>query len=132
MTSRRLDWDKVGISLSSVCVAHCILTPIAFIALPALGYAAGEHTHGFHWFMLALLLPVALVAFVRGYNHHRQILPLLLGVLGVALIVSAVTFIDAHDFMAKHLAVNILGSVLLLTGHIQNRRCHKQCGHHHH
>jgi hypothetical protein len=131
IATRQWDWDKVGISLSTVCVVHCVLTPLAFLILPAIGYAVGEHTHGFHWFMLTLLLPVALVAFYRGWRHHHRPLPLILGVTGVAMVLSAVLFFDVHEYLTQHFAVNIAGSAFLLLAHVQNRRCHSQCQHNH-
>jgi hypothetical protein len=132
LMSGRWDWDRIGISLSTVCVAHCILTPLAFLLLPMIGYAAGEHTHVVHWIMLTLLLPVALIAFWRGYRHHGKIIPLILAVVGMTLIVAALLVVDRPDQLMYHYIVNVIGSVFLLTGHVQNRRCHAQCGHQHH
>lgn len=128
----RWNWDKIGISLSSICVVHCILTPIAFVVLPAIGYAAGEHTHEFHWMMGVVLLPVALVAFVRGFSHHRHLLPGIVGGLGVAIIFAALFFVDSHDVLYKHFAVSMAGSVFLLVGHVLNRRACIQCAAHDH
>lgn len=129
---RRLNWDKIGIGLSSICVVHCILTPIAFVVLPAIGFAAGEHTHEFHWIMGGVLLPVALIAFVRGFKHHRQFLPALIGTIGVAIIFAALFFVDSHDDLFQHFAISMLGSAFLLVGHVLNRRACNQCAVHNH
>jgi len=128
----RVDWDRVGIGLSALCVLHCILTPVVLILIPALG-VGGElaATEVFHWVMAGLLLPVALIAFWRGYRHHRALTALVLGFSGVMIIYVGLFLPEASGGLNVHLAVNIFGSSLLLTGHVLNRRYCRQCDHTH-
>jgi hypothetical protein len=128
---RRWNWDKIGISLSSLCVAHCIGTPVAFALLPAIGTQFGEHTHEFHWLMAALLLPVALLAFVRGYLHHRELTPLFLGAGGVTVIFAALFLPEQWGGIYGYTYVNIVGSLGLMSGHLLNRRLCNRCDHAH-
>lgn len=130
--SSRWNWDRIGIGLSSLCVLHCVFTPLAFLLLPALSTPGDEVQHGFHTLMAALLLPVAAIAFVRGYLHHRRMMPVVLGLCGVAVILIALVLPEFGDSHVPHLAVNVFGSILLITGHALNRRYCTRCMHHHH
>lgn len=74
-------WDRISISASGLCVAHCLMLPASVIFLPGLGlgFLAQEITHQ----ILALLLMG--VGFLPGYRRHGR-----LWVLAVALLSGAI------------------------------------------
>ncbi len=138
----RFNWDKIGIGLSSLCLVHCLLTAGAIVLVPVLGLsvtdgligipgsAARMTSHSFHWMMAGLLLPVAGIAFVRGFRHHQDRRVLGLGILGAVIIVLAL--VAPHEVLENfgHGYLTIAGSLLLIAGHYFNRRgCHR-CAYH--
>ena len=67
-----LKMDKAAVGLSLMCVAHCLLTPIAIVMLPALGAIFLEDER-FHSVLLFLVLPTSLLALTIGCRKHRRI-----------------------------------------------------------
>jgi len=123
-------WDWAGITLSGVCILHCLAVPALLIFFPVFGrefIPAEDKTHAF---LLAFILGIAGLAFVSGYRVHGQKRPVLWMAGGATLVVYASFF--AHDQLG-HLwepVVAILGSLALIRAHILNHRC-RTCEVHH-
>lgn len=129
--TQRWNWDKVGIGLSSLCMVHCLATPFLFLALPAAGSLFLNSAEQFHWLMAVVVLPVALLAFLRGYTHHRRARTLVLGFTGVALLYAALAVHEMFSETMPHTLITIAGSAFLLAGHILNWRYCSRCDHAH-
>lgn len=66
------DWrDRLGICLSVICMAHCLLTPLVLAIVP-LGTAFGFWHSGVHQLFLFIVPLIAAVAFVPGWRLHRD------------------------------------------------------------
>lgn len=66
------DWrDRVGVCLSVLCMAHCLLTPFVLAIVP-LGTAFGFWHTGFHQLFLFIVPLIAAVAFIPGWRQHRD------------------------------------------------------------
>lgn len=111
---KKLEWiDQIGIWLSLVCLVHCALTPALLLLLPAL-YWGGDYTH----MALAVLLPIlALLAFIPGFRMHKDWVILVMGLVGLALIVSALWAKSA----GLEIGLTVNGSLLLIGAHWRNR-----------
>ena len=110
--------DLSAISLSGLCLAHCLLLPVAAALTPALfGWAESESVHLVFVLIAAPLSAAALLARVNG---RRAPLPLLLlgalGVLGLALGVVGWPTRSAETL------VTVLGSIALASAHYGNWR----------
>lgn len=114
--------DRVGIWLSSLCLIHCMLTPLILLGLPALSlFKFSESLHQ----ALAVVLPViALVAFIPGYRHHRRTNILWLAASGLMLIVGAALGAAALSPILEAL-ITITGSLALVRAHWLNERLHR-------
>jgi Na+/citrate or Na+/malate symporter len=111
--------------LSSLCVAHCILTPILLIALPLMG--AFLRNELFHQIMLVILVPTAAYAFITGVRQHRNRWVVALGALGVILIALG-AFEPETSVWGASTILTILGSASLVTAHLINRQlCQQIC-----
>jgi hypothetical protein len=127
-------WDKIGIFLSSLCAVHCLLTPLVILALPFLGESfEHEASHVFHIVMALVVVPVAYYAFFSGYRHHHKKGVLFSGLFGASLIGLA-AFLP-HEWVEFYEldVMTILGSLILVTAHVINRKacqCHTP-GHKH-
>ena len=114
--------DKIAIALSSLCVVHCIITPILLIALPALGSVAFLDHEVFHQILLFFVLPVGGIALTAGYRHHKSAAILGSGLLGLLLLTLAGTV--AHDVVGEigETVLTIVASLFIVYAHIQNYR----------
>lgn len=112
-------WDRLGITASVLCVIHCLLTPIAVVVLP---FAAQSRLHGdFHLLIAAIVVPVALLALLRGYRIHRDTSVLWLGGLGILLMLAAMSGRSVTDESAESWLM-IAGGIALSAAHYRNLR----------
>ena len=120
-------FDKIGLVLSSICMVHCVLTPLVMLLLP---FTLEMFDHDrFHEWVFWPILAVALVAFYRGYRTSRKPLILLLGTLGVSILASAHALGTWLGNETLEYGITIIGSALLVTAHLKNLRA---INHHHH
>lgn len=67
----KLNWDTIGIAMSTLCVIHCMLLPVVLAFAPTLAhFLPGSET--IHRALAYLLAVVGLVAFWAGYKIHRR------------------------------------------------------------
>lgn len=112
--------DKTAISLSLLCLVHCLLVPVFLIAVPSLGAFWFLEHDTFHLLLLYFVVPIGLVALMMGYRHHRRGYVLAIGVLG--LIVLGSISILGHEIIGEKLEtlLTILASCLIIIAHIKN------------
>ncbi|MFW7382227.1 MAG: MerC domain-containing protein [Oligoflexus sp.] len=121
MVSRKnqFSYDKLGIIVSSSCIAHCLVTIVALLALPAYSYYF--HNEWVHLFPLLLTIPLALLAFFRGYRVHGVRLILFLGFFGILLLFAS-SFAESLTEGLEYV-FSISGSLLLVGTHLWNMKC---------
>ena len=102
--------DVTGVSLSLICLAHCLLFPAAAAAAPLLAPGLGESfglAHEWHLGLLALAAPVSLIGLGWGVKVSDGSWRLLAaGLVGLALMALG----------ASHLFSSLIETVLTLTG----------------
>lgn len=122
--------DKFAIFLSSLCVVHCILTPLLLVALPSLSGLALLEDETFHELILLFVVPIGLMALLAGFRHHKSKSVFVIGVLG--LVVLAVAASLPHDIVSEtgETLLTVAASVLIVFAHIRNFSLrHRQCEH---
>jgi hypothetical protein len=124
-----VNWDRVGIFLSSLCALHCILTPFVILSIPMMAryYLANPY---FHLAMAILILPVGSWAFILGFRHHHNKRVLFLGIPGLLIISIAPMLIHQFNFRLNEIALMVTGSGLLITAHWINKRSCAHCAAH--
>lgn len=115
-------FDKVGITITSLCAIHCILLPVILPVLPLLGLSAA-HNHAFENVMLLVTIVIGFITLFIGFHrYHKKLYPFYLLFIG--------TFIywqkDAwgHDY--EHLIL-VIGATLVVAAHIMNMRLCNKC-----
>lgn len=115
--------DRAGISISSICAIHCLITPILLATIPSLG---GLFSHlWIHIGILALATPVAIYAFVFQGENKKVTAFAMLGLFILFLAVGMEIFahsLDLHlssDVPSPHL-LNIVGGLILGISHFFN------------
>lgn len=132
--------DKLAISLSAVCLMHCLLTPVLVTLIPIFALSALVEDILFHQLMLWIVLPTSVVALFLGCRRHRQLSIAATGILGMAiLIVVAFYGHDLFGIAAEKIATSVGGLVLAMSHYLNYRACQmitcddKNCSsvHHH-
>ena len=82
--------DKTAISLSLVCLAHCLLVPTLLVVFS--GYVTLSYNNELiHYLLLLLAIPVSLYALVRGMRNHSKFSFFVIGLIGIIALVFAIT-----------------------------------------
>ncbi|HET7359814.1 MAG TPA: MerC domain-containing protein [Rhodanobacteraceae bacterium] len=121
--SRTRGWqlaDRVGAVASFLCAVHCALLPFVLALLPLLGLeflADHRFERGFVLFAGSL----ATVVLVAGFRRHRQHVPLLLALPGLALLIAGIS-VDLDERIVLHSILVTCGGLLLAAAHVVNLR----------
>jgi hypothetical protein len=110
--------DASAISLSALCLVHCLALPALALALPFVG--AWAQAEWVHVIFIALAAPIALLALMDWRARRPHAWPLIaLAGLGLGLmLVGALGFPSA----AWERPLTVMGGVLLATAHVLNWR----------
>lgn len=109
--------DRSAIGLSGLCLIHCLAFPVLIATLPALASILPRQWW-VHPAILATALPLAGLAFYRGWHRHRDWRPVLFGVAGLSLLTVGVL---AGENLLETLRT-VAGGVVLATAHVLNWR----------
>ena len=117
--------DKLSISLSLACMIHCLLMP-SFLILTSGFLALSIDNELIHKVFLIIVLPVSLYALITGYNNHKTLSYLYIGILGLWLLFFAVFFGEGvfGEFTEKTLT--LLGSLIVASSHYRNYKACKE------
>jgi phosphoglycerol transferase MdoB-like AlkP superfamily enzyme len=115
-------FDKVGITVTSLCAIHCIMLPIILPVLPLLGLSVG-HNHAFERVMLLVTIVLGFIALFIGFHrYHRKLYPFYSLFLGVFIYWQRDVW--GHEY--EH-AVLIVGASLVVLAHVMNMRLCNSC-----
>lgn len=112
--------DVLGAWLSVLCMIHCFL-PVILISLGVsvgLNHVAESMHHD--WLHVVLLLPIVFILAIslpKAYRQHQHPLPSMLALIGVAILVIAVTLGTSIET-----PLTILGSIFVISSHLINKR----------
>lgn len=112
--------DGVAAGLSSLCLLHCLLLPLALALAPAVTGLAGDLLHGpawVHWLLLAVAAPVSVQALRRGMDVHGDPDPWRLALLGFGLMAIGAML---HGWTPVEQLLTVLGGVFVALGHWRN------------
>jgi len=126
MAKYRLFWDKLGITMSAVCLVHCLALPIAIVTLPLV--AAQWLQQGiFHGVMALVLVPVALFAIVPGLKVHGRRSVAAAMAAGLSLLSTAA--FAGHDWLTREweVALTLTGGAILVVAHAVNLALCRAC-----
>ncbi len=116
-------WDRVGIILSTTCIIHCLLTPIAIIAIPTLANL-GASEELVHLLFAIFAIPVAAISLWHGYRQHGGRQPIFYAISGISLLWIAMELHEPHWMES---IVTGIGGILIITAHLLNHRLKRHC-----
>ena len=121
MEDSTIKMDKAAIGLSMLCIAHCLLTPIAIVMLPALG-ATFLDDERFHYALLFLVIPISMFSLGIGCRKHGRREILLFGLVGISIM--SLILIIGEDVLGElgESMLTILGALIVAFAHVRNFR----------
>ena len=111
--------DKLAVSTSAICAAHCLFLPFLLGVFPAMGTTLfGEEL--FHEALLWMVIPLSLVALTLGCREHKDLMVSLLGLAGVATLVFTAMF--GHNVLgeAGERIATLIGATVIAAAHLRN------------
>ncbi|MGN3974688.1 MerC domain-containing protein [Tsuneonella sp. SYSU-LHT278] len=116
ITSIRGNLDRAGITLSALCVVHCLAT---LVLVSALGIGGSVFQNPLiHEVGLALAMIVAAVAIGLGALRHRHPVPFVTAMTGLTFMGGALAMPHGYE----EAVLTIIGVGLVSAGHILNLR----------
>ncbi|MFK7861522.1 MAG: MerC domain-containing protein [Granulosicoccus sp.] len=131
MSNTRALGDKLSISLSFLCVVHCLATPVLLVMLPT-AFAMHLEGEGFHLFLSAVVIPLSTATLFMGCRQHRTWGIIVVGGLGVAALGLAAVY--GHDLLGEtgEKAATVLAACIIASAHVWNyklcsKRTNREC-----
>ena len=116
--------DKLAISLSAICVLHCLFMP-SFLILSSWFVAFSIDNQFIHYAILFAAIPVSTYALIRGYKNHDNFAYLAFGISGLSLLVFAILMASLFGELAEK-SLTIFGSLLVIYAHFKNHQICKK------
>jgi len=126
--SKSTSWlDGAAVGLSALCLIHCLALPLLVAGLPFLAEFSEGHLHAQ---MLAVVLPLSILALGLGFRHHRSVPIIATGAVGMIILALGATIAHEQLGIAADRTFTIVGALILATAHYKNSvrtREHKSC-----
>lgn len=115
-------FDKVGITVTSLCAIHCIMLPVILPVLPLLGLSV-VHNHAFERIVLLITMVLGFITLFIGFHrYHRKLYPFYSLFLGGFIYWQK----DAWGPELEHVVL-VVGASLVVLAHIMNMRLCNSC-----
>lgn len=121
MRSNQSVMDRLAIGLSLLCTVHCFATPILLSLLPSIG-ALELNSEQFHFWILVAVIPTSLLALSLGCKKHKRLRYISFGVVGITLMLVAVTLGESLFGEVGEKSFTLLGSAFVAIAHWFNYR----------
>lgn len=119
LTNRVL--DASAITLSGLCLVHCLALPALAVALPLAGLWAEQEW--VHQIFALSALPITVFAMTRPFHEGARTSFNMLAGIGLTLLIGAAFIEGLHDLETP---LTVVGALLLATAHIRRwRRQHE-------
>ncbi|MEM5515373.1 MerC domain-containing protein [Henriciella sp. AS95] len=122
MTARAI--DASAITLSGLCMIHCLALPLLAAMLPLAG--AWAQAEWVHKAFVLIALPLSGFAIVRGSRSHAGAGFILLAVTGLTLLLAAAFLEPLHEVETP---VTVTGALMLASAHIWRWSRHRKRRH---
>lgn len=111
-----LTGDKLAMSLSGLCLVHCLASTILFASIASVGGLLINPL--FHEIGLAIAIGFALVTLVVGVLSHGYMMPFAVGSFGLGMMAGALSL--PHS--GNEALATMIGVSIVALGHDLNRR----------
>jgi len=122
-------FDRVAITLSTICIVHCLAMPFVIALLPVTAFALGADGHS-HSLMLWFVVPTSVLGFGLGARVHRRVDIVAMGALAIAALAAAALWGHGAWDPSIEVLVSVVASVALAAAHWRNFREVRRLHHH--
>lgn len=117
--------DKVAISLSMLCLLHCLAVPLLIAVVPSVA-AMAFTDESFHLWLVLAVFPTSIYALTMGCKRHKQKKVVMLGGIGLTLLVLALVLGSIFHNEVIEKTLTAMGTLLIGFSHFQNfKLCQK-------
>ena len=116
--------DKLAISLSTICVLHCLFMP-SFLILSSWFVSFSLNNEFVHYSILFAAVPVSTYALMKGYLNHEKLSYFLFGISGLLVLVFAVLTTSIFGETGEK-SLTVLGSLFVIYAHYKNHQICKE------
>ena len=116
--------DKFAMSLSAICMVHCLFAP-SLIILSYSSLALTVESELIHKAILLLTIPVSIFAISLGYKNHPNNSIIYTGIAGLTILISALLIGESIGENAG-LILTTIGSLMVIACHYRNYRICKK------
>tara|TARA_B100001059_G_C17757743_1_gene540955 strand:- start:709 stop:1110 length:402 start_codon:yes stop_codon:yes gene_type:complete len=121
MIRTQLTTDKFAMSLSMICLIHCLFAP-SFIILTSTFLSFSYDNEFMHKMILLLAVPISIFALTMGYKNHKTISFLLIGILGLLILILAVLLGERMLGEYGEKGLTLLGTIFVTYSHYKNHQ----------
>jgi len=114
-------FDRIAITLSTICIVHCLAMPFVVALLPVVALTLGGDGH-FHALMLWFVVPTSVPGFGLGVRVHGRWDCIALGAVAIAGLATTALWGHGAWDASVEVFVNVAASVLLAVAHWRNFR----------
>jgi hypothetical protein len=116
--------DNTAISLSLLCIIHCLALPLIIVMLPALTIF-NLQDEAVHFWMLGAVIPTSLFALTMGCRKHNNYNVIGLGIVGLTIILAS-AFLGHVFGETGETVLTTVGAIFIAVVHLINQRLCRQ------
>ncbi len=116
--------DKLAISLSAICVLHCLFMP-SFLILSSWFAAFSIDNEFIHYAILTVAIPVSAFALIKGFKNHKKLSYFVYGFFGLFLLAFAVLAAGITGEIGEK-SLTLFGSLFVIYAHFKNHQICKE------
>ncbi len=117
--------DKFAISISALCVVHCLVFPALAVLLPSFT-AFGFESEAFHLWMVVTVIPTSIYALTLGCKKHANISIFIIGFIGLSFLLAALIFGERQLSELGEKLLTLIGALIIATAHFKNYKLCQQ------
>ena len=111
--------DKIAISLSMICLVHCLVLP-SFLVILSGYFTLSYENELVHYLLLLIAVPVSLYALINGARNHSNFIYLVSGITGIISLIFAVTMGVELWGESGEIVFTSIGASLVAFSHYKN------------
>lgn len=116
--------DKIGVSLSAICLFHCLLLPVLLATVPFISFLSFLKTPVAEALLIIFAISNAILTVTMGFKKHKKFIVPTFFLSGTVMLSF---FFFAHDLVEKNEYIILIGAALIGIGHIFNNSFCKSC-----
>jgi len=116
--------DKLGVSLSTICLVHCLLLPVLLATVPCLAFLSFFRQPLAEALLIIFAISNAILSVTSGFKKHRNFIVPASFISGSIMLSF---FFFAHHVVEQNEYIILTGASLIGLGHVLNTYLCNKC-----